>query len=175
DRRTCDCGGPLAFGVRGTLRQGNRRAAHALFNASTLGQGVRYAAGIIRIHRSHCRRCGLQLGSLFYSSIQKGIRGAAGHLASRGSRNQASKMKILINIDVPELAPAIDFYCAALSLSLARILDEDTAELKGGSSTLYLLRKDAGSRPVEGLADERRYARHWTPVHMDFVVDDVDQ
>jgi predicted enzyme related to lactoylglutathione lyase len=84
-------------------------------------------------------------------------------------------MKILINIDVPELAPAIDFYCAALSLSLARILDEDTAELKGGSSTLYLLRKDAGSRPVEGLADERRYARHWTPVHMDFVVDDVDQ
>lgn len=84
-------------------------------------------------------------------------------------------MKILINIDVPRLAPAIDFYCAALSLSLARILDEDTAELKGGSSILYLLRKEAGSRPVVRLADERRYLRHWTPVHMDFVVDDVDQ
>jgi uncharacterized glyoxalase superfamily protein PhnB len=84
-------------------------------------------------------------------------------------------MKILINIDVPELGPAIDFYCAALSLGLGRILDEDTAELKGGTSTLYLLRKDAWSRPVESLADKRRYTRHWTPVHMDFVVDDVDE
>jgi predicted enzyme related to lactoylglutathione lyase len=84
-------------------------------------------------------------------------------------------MKILINIDVPELGPAIDFYCAALSLSLGRILDEDVAELQGGSSTLYLLRKEAGSRPVEHLADERRYTRHWTPVHMDVVVDDVDE
>lgn len=84
-------------------------------------------------------------------------------------------MKTLINIDVPELGPAIEFYCAALSFTLNRILDEDAAELTRGSSTLYLLLQAPGSRPVRGLTDVRRYARHWTPVHVDFVVDDVEQ
>ena len=60
-------------------------------------------------------------------------------------------MKILVNIDVPELAPAIDFYTAALPLSLGRIIDGDVAELTGAAATLYLLRKPASSRPVEGI------------------------
>jgi predicted lactoylglutathione lyase len=36
---------------------------------------------------------------------------------------------IIINIDVPELAPAIRFYTAALGLTHCRTLDDDTAEL----------------------------------------------
>jgi predicted enzyme related to lactoylglutathione lyase len=37
---------------------------------------------------------------------------------------------------------------------------------------LYLLQKPDGSR---GAADDRRrYERHWTPVHLDVVVDDFD-
>jgi hypothetical protein len=39
---------------------------------------------------------------------------------------------------------------------------------------LYLLRKDPGSRPANGAPRGREYARHWTPVHLDFVVDDVE-
>src|SRR5690606_33435338 len=74
-----------------------------------------------------------------------------------------------------ELAPAIDFYCAALGLRLNRILDDDVAELTGASSTVYLLRNATGSHPTENLAQVRHYTRHWTPVHMDFVVDDVEQ
>ena len=84
-------------------------------------------------------------------------------------------MKILVNIDVPELAPAIAFYSAALSLNLSRIIDEDVAELSGASSVIYLLQTAVGSRPAKGLAHVRDYARHWTPVHIDFVVDDIDQ
>ncbi|HUH58844.1 MAG TPA: VOC family protein [Candidimonas sp.] len=84
-------------------------------------------------------------------------------------------MKTLINIDVPELGPAIDFYCAALPFTLNRTIDGDVAELSGGSTTMYLLRQGAGTRPVKSLAEVRRYARHWTPVHVDFVVDDVEQ
>lgn len=84
-------------------------------------------------------------------------------------------MKILVNIDVPELGPAIDFYSEALSLTLSRIIDEDVAELTGASSTLYLLRKAAGSLPVKSLRDVRQYTRHWTPVHVDFVVDDIEE
>jgi predicted enzyme related to lactoylglutathione lyase len=84
-------------------------------------------------------------------------------------------MKTLINIDVPELEPAIAFYCAALSLTHSRSIDDDVAELTGASSTIYLLRQAADSRPVHGLTEVRQYTRHWTPVHVDFVVDDVEQ
>jgi predicted enzyme related to lactoylglutathione lyase len=83
-------------------------------------------------------------------------------------------MRILVNIDVPELAPAIDFYRAALGLQLSRVIDGDVAELSGASSLLYLLQKPAGSAPARDSGDARDYARHWTPVHMDFVVDDVE-
>lgn len=84
-------------------------------------------------------------------------------------------MKILINIDVPELGPAIDFYRAALGLSLTRVIDDDVAELTGASSVLYLLQKPAGSSPAKNLTEVRQYARHWTPIHFDFVVDNVEE
>jgi len=83
-------------------------------------------------------------------------------------------MKVIINIDVPELAPAIEFYSAALGLTHSRSLDDDVAELSGASATLYLLRKLAGTRAVSALPVERQYERHWTPVHFDLVVPDVD-
>lgn len=82
-------------------------------------------------------------------------------------------MRVIVNIDVPALAPAIDFYRAALGLQLSRLLDDDVAELSGASATLYLLRHSAGSRPVKSLPLQRDYARHWTPVHLDIVVDDL--
>jgi predicted enzyme related to lactoylglutathione lyase len=82
-------------------------------------------------------------------------------------------MKIIVNIDVPELSPAIAFYSAAFGLELSRVLDEDVAELIGGSSTIYLLKKDAGSSAAPSCTETRRYTRHWTPVHVDFVVKDI--
>ncbi|SDS85723.1 VOC family protein [Pseudomonas oryzae] len=82
-------------------------------------------------------------------------------------------MRVIANIDVPELAPAIDFYRNALGLQLGRILDDDVAELLGAGITLCLLRHAASSPPVKTLPLQRHYARHWTPVHLDFVVDDL--
>lgn len=86
-------------------------------------------------------------------------------------------MRIIVNIDVPELAPAIRFYTSALGLTLTRIIDRDVAELTGASSVVYLLANDAGSPAYEAsrapVTEMRRYTRHWTPVHMDFVVQDV--
>lgn len=79
-------------------------------------------------------------------------------------------MHTLINIDVPALAPAIEFYTKAFDLTVNRIIDDDVAELTGGSSTLYLLAHAPGS---DAGAAPRDYARHWTPVHLDFVVDDL--
>lgn len=84
-------------------------------------------------------------------------------------------MRIIVNIDVPELAPAIDFYANALGLKLSRTIDGTFAELTGASSVIYLLANATGSAATSFAADERRYSRHWTPVHIDFVVDDLLQ
>ncbi len=83
-------------------------------------------------------------------------------------------MNIIINIDVPDLDAAIRFYAAALNLSHTRTLDSDTAELRGAAATIYLLRKPAGSAATKSAPAARDYQRHWTPVHFDVVVDDVD-
>jgi predicted enzyme related to lactoylglutathione lyase len=80
---------------------------------------------------------------------------------------------MVVNIDVPELAPAIEFYSAALGLTLSRIIDEDVAELTGASSVIYLLAKADGTVPAGSAEEVRRYMRHWTPVHIDFVIDDL--
>ena len=81
---------------------------------------------------------------------------------------------LLVNIDVDDLARAERFYCEALGLSRGRRLGPDGLELLGGSSPLYLLAKPAGSLAAPTTAETRRYRRHWTPVHLDFAVPDLD-
>ena len=84
-------------------------------------------------------------------------------------------METLINIDVPDLMAAIVFYQHATELRLSRMLFDGTvAELAGASARIFLLQKDAGSVAVPGGALARDYGRHWTPVHLDFVVLDLD-
>lgn len=83
-------------------------------------------------------------------------------------------MRALINIDVPDLQAAIRFYEAAVGLTLSRVIDSDVAEMAGASSVVYLLQKEAGSPANSGTAVTRSYKRHWTPVHVDFVVEDAE-
>ncbi|HZW23093.1 VOC family protein [Noviherbaspirillum sp.] len=82
-------------------------------------------------------------------------------------------MRVLVNIDVPELEPAIRFYTAALGLTHSRTMDGEVAELTGANTVIYLLQNPPGSRFAGGVPEGRDYGRHWTPVHMDFVVEDV--
>ncbi len=82
-------------------------------------------------------------------------------------------MKLLVNIDVDDLEKATAFYCEGLGLAVGRRF-AGWRELLGGSSPIYLLPKDAGSPISPALDRTRDYARHWTPVHLDFVVDDID-
>ena len=81
---------------------------------------------------------------------------------------------LLLNIDVPDIAEAEHFYCAALALRVGRRFDGDFVELLGTDAPIYLLKKDAGAPIGPSGAATRDYARHWTPVHPDFVVDDLD-
>ena len=81
-------------------------------------------------------------------------------------------MDLLVNLDVPDLTAATAFYGAAFGLTVTRRLGPDVAELSGWPVRLYLLRKPAGTTGAAN--DHRRYDRHWTPVHLDVVVDDLD-
>ena len=80
---------------------------------------------------------------------------------------------LLLNIDVPHIEAGITFYTAALGLKLGRRFDGDFVELVGRSAPIYLLRKDAGSPIGPNGGDTRRYTRHWSPIHPDFVVEDM--
>src|SRR5688572_32902112 len=84
-------------------------------------------------------------------------------------------MNLRINIDVPDLVSATAFYQHALGLKINRFLDDDTAELAGSSSLIYLLAKPGGSSSAGENGDKRRYLRHWTPVHIDFEVDNLEE
>ena len=79
-----------------------------------------------------------------------------------------------ICVDVPELERAIAFYTGGLGLTVGRRLGSDWAELLGCPVPIDLVTNRAGTRPVREGAALRDYGRHWTPVHLDFVVDDLD-
>lgn len=83
-------------------------------------------------------------------------------------------MECLINVDVPDLEEAIAFYERGIGLRLSRrLFDGTVAEMLGASSPIYLVAKAAGSSPGPHTAQRRDYRRHWTPVHLDFVVTDL--
>jgi predicted enzyme related to lactoylglutathione lyase len=80
-------------------------------------------------------------------------------------------MDLLVNIDVPDLARGVAFYSRAFGLTVTRRLGAEVVELSGLPVRLYLLQKPEGS--IGAGKDPRRYDRHWTPVHLDVVVDDI--
>ena len=79
---------------------------------------------------------------------------------------------LLVNVDVDDLEKGIGFYCDGLGLKVGRRF-EGWVELVGRDAPMYLLPKAAGT-PVSPVSKEKRdYRRHWTPVHLDFVVSDI--
>jgi len=77
-------------------------------------------------------------------------------------------------IEVAELNRGIEFYCGGLSLTLKRRLSPRWVELAGANLPVFLL----GDRPpiadLGGTQANRNFQRHWTPVHLDFIVPDLD-
>ncbi|HWA39291.1 MAG TPA: VOC family protein [Burkholderiales bacterium] len=80
---------------------------------------------------------------------------------------------LLVNIDVDDLERAARFYCDGLGLRIGRRFD-GWLELVGAEAPLYLLPKAAGSPASPAVPQTRDYHRHWTPVHLDFVVPDIE-
>jgi predicted enzyme related to lactoylglutathione lyase len=83
-------------------------------------------------------------------------------------------LHVLANIDVDDLGRAADFYCSALELTIGRRFGDSAIELVGASSAIYLLKHAAGTPAASSTSQPRDFGRHWTPVHLDFVVPDIE-
>jgi predicted enzyme related to lactoylglutathione lyase len=84
-------------------------------------------------------------------------------------------MKISVSIDVDNLKQAQDFYVKALGCTKVRDQGADMVVLRAQNVDIYLQEKKPGTNPLVAKDIERDYARHWTPVHLDFIGENVDE
>ena len=83
-------------------------------------------------------------------------------------------MKYSVSIDVPLIDEGLRFYRDALGFfEIARPV-ATYAVLQCGDSQIGLIEKPAGSKPAPECGDVRRHERQWTPVHIDFHVEDFE-
>jgi predicted enzyme related to lactoylglutathione lyase len=83
-------------------------------------------------------------------------------------------MNCLVNFDVDDIEQAARFYSFAFGLKVGRRLGNSGVEMLGGPVLIYLLLKAPGTWPSPTVSQRRNYQRHWTPVHLDFVVDEIE-
>jgi predicted enzyme related to lactoylglutathione lyase len=84
-------------------------------------------------------------------------------------------VKLVINIDVDDLDKGVAFYAEAFGLTPLRRFGATAVELGGAQAPIYVLQKAPVTPPFPGAETRRDYGRHWTPVHVDLVVDDLER
>ena len=77
-------------------------------------------------------------------------------------------------IEVTDLARGIEFYCDGLGLTEKRQLGPRWVELAGANMSIFLLSDRPATTEVGATEVSRDFGRHWTPVHLDFIVTDLD-
>ncbi|MBO0757741.1 MAG: glyoxalase [Bradyrhizobiaceae bacterium] len=83
-------------------------------------------------------------------------------------------LSVSISIDVPNLVDAIRFYTSAFGFTESSAPIPGVAVLRAGNTNICLLEKRTGTRASIYTEETRRYERHWTPVHLDIHVDDLE-
>jgi predicted enzyme related to lactoylglutathione lyase len=78
-------------------------------------------------------------------------------------------MEFSICIDVDDVDRAVVFYARGLGLTVVES-HPDWAHVELGAQTFWIMKAPAGA---QGQIS-REYRRHWTPVHLDFTVEDID-
>jgi len=79
-------------------------------------------------------------------------------------------------IDVDDLDRGIAFYTRALGLATGRRWGAEWVELHGAPCVIDLIVRPPGTPAL--IAEPRvlrTYDRHWTPVHLDFVVEGLEE
>lgn len=84
-------------------------------------------------------------------------------------------IKISVSIDVSNLKQAETFYIEALGCIKLRDQGENMSVISTENCDIYLQEKEAGTKPIPSESVVRDYNRHWTPIHLDFLTDNVDE
>ena len=77
-------------------------------------------------------------------------------------------------VEVSDLDRALAFYVGGLGLREGRRFTSRWVELAGASIPIHLLARPEPEFRIGTATRKRDYARHWTPVHLDFVVEDLE-
>jgi predicted enzyme related to lactoylglutathione lyase len=106
-------------------------------------------------------------------SKRRGRPAAVARRLSEPSRIPCARVTtVKVCIDVADLDEASAFYCQALRCTEVGRTSR-TVKLTAGGNELYLILRAEGSAPFRAATEGRSFARHWTPVHLDFSVEDV--
>ena len=84
-------------------------------------------------------------------------------------------IKISVSIDVSNLKKAETFYVEALGCKKVRDQGSNMVVLSVENCDIYLQEKESGTNPLDSGSVVRDYERHWTPVHLDFICENVDE
>ena len=82
--------------------------------------------------------------------------------------------KVSIAIDVGNRQQAETFYVDALGCDHLRDPYPNMTLVSAGGVEIWLTERPAGTDPLPGGGSTRSYERHWTPIHLDFRVDDIE-
>lgn len=84
-------------------------------------------------------------------------------------------IKISVSIDVSSLKKAETFYIEALGCKKIRDQGNNMIVLATENCDIYLQEKEAGTKPLVSNDTVRDYKRHWTPIHLDFITENIDE
>ena len=84
-------------------------------------------------------------------------------------------IKISVSIDVSNLELAESLYTEALGCKKIRDQGADMVVLATENCDISLHEKEAGTKPLASSDVVRDYKRHWTPVHLDFLTENIDE
>src|SRR5947207_12067298 len=95
-------------------------------------------------------------------------------LPPRSIAPEAFMVEVHAYIEVTDAASGIAFYCDGLGLTVKRRLSPSWIELDGANLPLFLLAERPSMADLGTRMAIRTYERHWTPVHLDFIVAGLD-
>ncbi len=83
--------------------------------------------------------------------------------------------KVALSMDVPDVPAAELFFSRGLGFKKLRNEPPNAVVMDAGGLELWLLSRAEGSVAVPNKELSRSYQRHWTPIHLDVLVDDLDE
>jgi len=94
--------------------------------------------------------------------------------AMNAKGRSAPRPTVNVSIDVPSLEQGLRFYREVFGFVETARPFPGMAIVDANNVTVCIHEKPAGTKSSPAGAATRHYDRHWTPVHLDFHVDDLD-